>query len=106
MYSTCSSSETVSLASFLSLQALPSVVVIVVDAQVFFLCIRARVVAYLARMLEAVQGALEGLNKQAFMTELVKIWTLHTANSLFVPFWLLAKIWAKSSECPVVLLQH
>ncbi|CAM6124454.1 unnamed protein product [Calypogeia fissa] len=29
-----------------------------------------RVVAYLARMLEAVQGALEGLNKQAFMTEL------------------------------------
>ncbi|BBN08731.1 exocyst complex component 5 [Marchantia polymorpha subsp. ruderalis] len=29
-----------------------------------------RVVQYLARMLEAAQGALEGLNKQAFMTEL------------------------------------
>lgn len=29
-----------------------------------------RVVAYLARMLEAANGALEGLNKQAFMTEL------------------------------------
>jgi hypothetical protein len=32
-----------------------------------------RVVSYLDRMLEAVQGALEGLNKQAFMTELVKL---------------------------------
>eukprot|EP00249_Psilotum_nudum_P023214 c28789_g1_i1 orf=366-2906(-) len=30
----------------------------------------ARVVTYLARMLEAAYGALEGLNKQAFMTEL------------------------------------
>lgn len=29
-----------------------------------------RVVAYLARMLEAANGALEGLNKQAFMTEM------------------------------------
>lgn len=33
-----------------------------------------RVVQYLARMLEAAQGALEGLNKQAFMTELVCLW--------------------------------
>jgi hypothetical protein len=30
-----------------------------------------RVTAYLEHMLEAVYGALEGLNKQAFMTELV-----------------------------------
>jgi hypothetical protein len=41
-----------------------------------------RVTAYLEHMLEAVYGALEGLNKQAFMTELV----LLSHPQMTVPF--------------------
>jgi hypothetical protein len=45
-------------------------------------CVSLRVTAYLEHMLEAVYGALEGLNKQAFMTELV----LLSHPQMTVPF--------------------
>ena len=45
-----------------------------IQNNVFFFFFLARVVAYLSRVLESAFTALEGLNKQAFLTELV--WNL------------------------------
>ena len=49
----------------------------------FFLVLFFRVVAYLSRVLEAAFTALEGLNKQAFLTELVC--HIHISYNLILP---------------------